>query len=94
MTLVPVPVHRQFRSRLWCTEHIYSTEQNNFPHFRYDSRFILGAAKWKQLTGVTFPVLADENGEFVRNLHFGVSVWNMSNTKHFNRVGWLMFLLQ
>uniref|UniRef100_A0A914VUT4 Uncharacterized protein n=1 Tax=Plectus sambesii TaxID=2011161 RepID=A0A914VUT4_9BILA len=46
-----------------------------------------GGAKWKQITGVTFPVLADETGDFVRSLHFGVSVWNMCKTKKFNGRG-------
>uniref|UniRef100_A0A914VTC3 Alkyl hydroperoxide reductase subunit C/ Thiol specific antioxidant domain-containing protein n=1 Tax=Plectus sambesii TaxID=2011161 RepID=A0A914VTC3_9BILA len=43
-----------------------------------------GGAKWKQLTGVTFPVLADETGAFVRCFHFGVSVWKMNNSKEFH----------
>uniref|UniRef100_A0A914X5M6 Uncharacterized protein n=1 Tax=Plectus sambesii TaxID=2011161 RepID=A0A914X5M6_9BILA len=47
----------------------------------------IGGAKWKQITGVTFPVLADETGDFVRSLHFGVSVWNMCKTKKFNGRG-------
>uniref|UniRef100_A0A914UUM0 Uncharacterized protein n=1 Tax=Plectus sambesii TaxID=2011161 RepID=A0A914UUM0_9BILA len=53
-------------------------------------RTILGGTKWRQLTGVTFPVLADEASEFVGSLQFGVSVLNMCNTTVFNKVGKLL----
>uniref|UniRef100_A0A914W0I8 Alkyl hydroperoxide reductase subunit C/ Thiol specific antioxidant domain-containing protein n=1 Tax=Plectus sambesii TaxID=2011161 RepID=A0A914W0I8_9BILA len=43
-----------------------------------------GGAKWKQLTGVTFPVLADEQSEFVRSLHFGASIWDLCNMAVFH----------
>uniref|UniRef100_A0A914X6C8 Alkyl hydroperoxide reductase subunit C/ Thiol specific antioxidant domain-containing protein n=1 Tax=Plectus sambesii TaxID=2011161 RepID=A0A914X6C8_9BILA len=44
-----------------------------------------GGVKWKQLAGVTFPLLADEDGDFVRYLHFGVDIYNLCCTGLFQK---------
>jgi hypothetical protein len=55
----------------------------------------LGGLKWMKLAGVTFPLLADEKGDFVKFFHFGADVFNLCNTTLYNMVTiltkWLIF---
>jgi peroxiredoxin len=45
-----------------------------------------GGLKWRKLTGINFPVLADEHRDFVTSLQFKQSVFHLTSTDMIHKV--------